>query len=138
MLKFAVYQGGEASTLENLGTVKENAGVGGGYKLASEKNVRDLNKKVSIIIRKADGTSVPVNCSNRVSEALRSKKLTMAQLGDLSILYGPFTTKDGEEVEGAHISFTGSTMTEIAVTDLKKAPEAAVLSASSIEDLIAF
>lgn len=136
MLKFEVYQGGEASTLEDLGTVKMNAGVGGSYKPASASNLANLDKRVAIVIKNKKGESVVVPCSKRVSAALRAKELTLTQLGDLHVLSGTFTNAEDEEIEGSFISFTGSTMPEVTVTDIKETE--VKLTEKAINDLIAF
>lgn len=93
MLEFKKYEG-SPSTLTNLGTVKSIAGKGG--KIAFiRKNFTNPDKLVAVIITNSDGESIdpPVACSKQVSDALRNKQMTIAQLANLSIL---------ENEEGAH------------------------------------
>ena len=84
MLKFEKYQSG-ASTLTNLGTVVENAGKGGKISFI-RKNFEDLDKRVAVLITRANGESAIVACSSQVSSALRSKQMNIKQLANCEIV----------------------------------------------------
>lgn len=60
------------STLETIGSIASFVGVGGYHELASEKNFKNLEKKVSIKLVNKDGDYEYVNCSSPVGEWLRT------------------------------------------------------------------
>jgi len=104
-MEFRVYVPKEGVALENLGTVAEVVGVGGGIRFASEKNltgaiVKDFEGKerlnnVTIVMLKADGTSAAINCSVPVSKAIRaslkekSRKELLGALAQLTVVKNP-------------------------------------------------
>jgi len=104
-MEFKVYIPKEGAVLENLGTVAEVVGVGGGIRFVSEKNltgsiVTDFNGKerlnnVTIVMLKADGTSATINCSVPVSKAIRaslkekSRKELLGALAQLTVVKNP-------------------------------------------------
>src|SRR6478752_3936333 len=74
-----------SSTLEDLGTVKANAGKKGSIAFIPG-NLADTTKRVALVITNAAGQSAVVACSSKVSKALRAKELNIKQLAGLSIL----------------------------------------------------
>jgi len=104
-MEFKVYIPKEGAVLENLGTVAEVVGVGGGIRFVSEKNltgsiVTDFKGKerlnnVTIVMLKADGTSATINCSVPVSKAIRaslkekSRKELLGALAQLTVVKNP-------------------------------------------------
>lgn len=93
----------QESTLKTIGTVSSFAGVGGSFRLTSDKNFKST-KRVSISIYNAKGQRVMVNCSKQLSEDLRNcttaEELTkkINNLGSLNILELPQFTQEGEPV----------------------------------------
>jgi len=84
MLEFKKYEGGP-STLTDLGTVKSIAGKGG--KIAFiRNNFNNPDKRVALLITNSDGNSAVLACSQQVSDALRNKQMTIAQLANLSVI----------------------------------------------------
>ena len=128
MLNFQKYQGGTAS-LASLGTVKENAGKGG--KIAFVRNnFNNPDKRVAVVITNADGESAVVACSSQVSDALRNKQLTIAQLAELNII------QNEEGINFIAMPATGA-IQEFSVDALKS--EATPVSATFLpEELVAF
>jgi hypothetical protein len=92
MVTFKKYENAGSEELANLGSVKTVAGKGGKIALL-RKNYKDLTKRVAVVITNAKGQSAVVPCSKQVSEALRSKSLTIAQLVGLDIV--ETTAEDG-------------------------------------------
>ena len=84
MLEFKKYEGGP-STLTDLGSVKSIAGKGG--KIAFiRNNFNNPDKRVALLITNSDGNSAVLACSQQVSDALRNKQMTIAQLANLSVI----------------------------------------------------
>ena len=75
----------EATTLENLGSLKTVVGKGGSMAFIP-KNLADPNKRVAIVLTKKDGTSALVSCSDAVSKAIRAKEITKEQIAGLEIV----------------------------------------------------
>lgn len=73
------------STLAEIGTVKEIAGRKGKIALI-RKNFNDPEKRVAVLLTNAKGESAVVACSKQVSDALRKKEMTIAQLVGLKIV----------------------------------------------------
>lgn len=100
----------QAGTLKSLGTVAENAGVGGYHELASIKNFKGSVKEngkltnVTIAIVNKDNKIAYVNCSGPVSTDLRTAKSVdeakakVAALVNYPILELPQLDEDGEPV----------------------------------------
>ena len=127
-LELKPYVSGETITMEDYGTVNQQAGVGGSFRPASLKNFKDDSKRVAIIVKNAKGESGVVACSSAVSAGLRNKSITLSQLGNLHIL---------ENEEGKRfISLSSGTMPEVKVTSVKE--EEVKLTTNSLKDLIAF
>ena len=98
-------------TLKSIGTVAENAGVGGYHELASIKNFKGVVKEngkltnVTIAIVNKDNKVAYVNCSGPVSTDLRTAKsideakAKVAALANYPILELPqFDTLTGEPI----------------------------------------
>lgn len=97
-------------TLKSIGTVAENAGVGGYHELASIKNFKGVVKEngkltnVTIAIVNKDNKVAYVNCSGPVSTDLRTAKSVdeakakVAALVNYPILELPQLDEDGEPV----------------------------------------
>ena len=129
MIEFKKYEGGTAE-LTDLGTVKSVAGKGGKMALI-RKNWNDTTKRVALLITRKDGQSAVVPCSKQVSDALRAKKLTAAQLAGLTIVE---TEVDGEARQFVSIPATGA-IHELSLDNVKT--EEVELTAQSMEELIA-
>lgn len=83
-IEFKVYSGG-STELDNLGTLKDVAGAGG--KIAFlRKNYNNPAKRVAIVVTKKDGTSATIACSQQVSDALRNKEVSIAQLVGFNVV----------------------------------------------------
>jgi hypothetical protein len=110
MLKFKKASQQEG-TLKTIGTVAENAGLGGYHELSSEKNfkgeIKDNGKRTNVTIKvvNSNGDFSYVNCSEAVSKWLRESsssqevKERVAQLAMLPILELPQVDREtGEPV----------------------------------------
>jgi len=91
MINFGVYQ---STTLEDLGTVAMIAGKKGKLRFIP-KNLRDLTKRVAVVVTKANGESAVITCSNNISELVRTAiakgmedKKALAVISKLSVLEG--------------------------------------------------
>lgn len=97
MLEFKKYERAE-STLETEGRVIDLIGKDGSIDLIP-KNLKDTSKRVVVILRKKNGTSVMVSCSKQVSDGIRDKSITVGQLMGFEILKGesdiPFISLPG-------------------------------------------
>lgn len=89
-LEFKLYERTERT---ELGTVAELTGVGGKIGLLPT-NFNNHDKRVVIIMKKANGTSAQVICSSNVSEGLRAKEITLSQVQGFPIVEQ--ITPDGE------------------------------------------
>jgi hypothetical protein len=87
-LEFKLHTGAET-----LGTVAEITGAGGKISLIPT-NFNNHEKRVVIILKKANGESTTVTCSANVSDGLRAKKITLSQLQGFPI--AEQVTPDGE------------------------------------------
>ena len=124
MIAFEVYKNTE-STLVSEGTVAALAGKGG--KIAFiESNLKRLEKRVIVIVSKADGTSAMISCSEAVSKGVRNGTITEHHIAGLEVLTGDNGV--------AFISSTGSRIS-YNIDDLKITELSA--SATRLEDLIA-
>ena len=116
------------STLETIGSVASFVGVGGYHQLASEKNFKNADKKVSIKLVNKDNDYEYVNCStpvgdwlrNSTAEELQSKLQDLATFPILKlpqvdretgepILVANEETGEMEQLVLYSISFTGAT-----------------------------
>lgn len=96
MLKLKKYVG-STTTLKSIGTVSEFVGVGGSYRPSSERNFNDLSKRVTILLMDKEGNSEVITCAKSVSDAFRSKKLTLTEIGSLPIYEIPQVDKQSGE-----------------------------------------
>ena len=96
MLKLKKYVG-STTALKSIGTVSEFVGVGGSYRPSSERNFNDLSKRVTILLMDKEGNSEVITCAKSVSDAFRSKKLTLTELGSLPIYEIPQVDKQSGE-----------------------------------------
>lgn len=130
-LEFKVYERGQSAELENLGTVKKVAGKGGKTAFIP-KNFKNDTKpngeynRVAVIIKKKDGSSVMVSCSEPVSRGLRSGTITEENLMALPIL----ENEDGI----AFISLDGGALVELDVDSITA--KAMTATAVSFEELV--
>ena len=124
-LEFAVYERQE-STLQTLGTVLETVGNDGTISLIP-KNFKDESKRVVVILKKKNGESASVTCSQQVSDGLRNKSIQLGQVLNFELLEG--------ESGIPFISLPGGGLMDFAVKSLKaKAYEPASVSH---DDLVA-
>lgn len=116
------------TVLDTKGTVMNAVGADGSIELI-EKNFADLSKRVAVILKKKNGTSLMVSCSKAVSEGLRNKTINKEHLFGFEILVGesdvPFISLPGG---GNNISIAAK---DIVVKDY------VVTNALTFEDLIA-
>ena len=89
-LEFKLYERTERT---ELGTVAELTGVGGKIAL-SPPNFNNHDKRVIIVMKKANGTSAQVICSSNVSSGLRAKEITLSQVQGFPVVEQ--ITNDGE------------------------------------------
>ena len=89
-LEFKLYERTERT---ELGTVAELTGVGGKIGLLPA-NFNNHDKRVVIIMKKANGTSAQVVCSSNVSSGLRAKEITLSQVQGFPVVEQ--ITNDGE------------------------------------------
>lgn len=108
-LVFENYQAVE-STLSSLGTVAKAIGQNGSINLIPS-NYKNDSVRVKLILKKEDGTSTGVTCSQKVSDGLRDKSITMGHLLNFEVLYG--------ESGIPFISLPGGGLVEFAVKDLR-------------------
>lgn len=83
-LEFAVYERTQTATATSLGTVSEIAGKGAELSFIPT-NLANADKRVMVVINKADGTSATVVCSKPVSDGIRSKEITLGNLKGFEI-----------------------------------------------------
>ena len=76
MIKFETYQ---SKTLSQLPTVKEMIGAGGKLGIV-KKNFLDKSKRVVLLMKKADGSSAIVSCSEELSKNLRNRSVSLEQV----------------------------------------------------------
>ena len=89
-LEFKLYERTERT---ELGTVAELTGVGGKIGLLPA-NFNNHDKRVIIVMKKANGTSAQVICSSNVSSGLRAKEITLSQVQGFPVVEQ--ITNDGE------------------------------------------
>lgn len=124
MVKFENYQRTE-STLESQGTVLELVGKDGTIALVP-KNFNDASKRVVIILKKKNGQSAAVTCSQQVSDGLRNKTIEMGHILKFEVLEG--------ESGIPFISLPGGSLIEVSVKSLKV--KEFTPTAMSLDDLI--
>jgi hypothetical protein len=124
-LQFAKYERAE-STLESLGTVLENVGKDGFLELIP-RNVKDVTKRVVVILKKKNGTSTMVTCSQQVSDGIRNKTIELGHVLNFEILEG--------EAGVPFISMPGG-LISVAVKSITVKDYAVDTTSISLEDLI--
>jgi hypothetical protein len=124
-IQFAKYERTE-STLESQGTVMDLVGKDGFLELIP-KNLRDTSKRVVVILKKKNGQSAMVTCSQQVSDGLRDKTIELGHVINFEILEG--------ESGVPFISMPGGALISIAVKSL--VAKDYVAQAISLEDIIA-
>jgi hypothetical protein len=108
-LVFENYQAVE-STLTSLGTVGKAIGLNGKIAFVPS-NLEDASKRLVVVLKKEDGTSKMVTCSQKVSDGVRSGSIKADHLLNFEVLYG--------ESGIPFISLPGGGLIEFAVKDLK-------------------
>ena len=91
------------------------------------KNLRDTSKRVVVILKKKNGQSAMVTCSQQVSDGLRDKTIELGHVINFEILEG--------ESGVPFISMPGGALISIAVKSL--VAKDYVAQAISLEDIIA-
>ena len=124
-IQFAKYERTE-STLESQGTVLDLVGKDGTLELIP-KNLRDTSKRVVIILKKKNGHSAMVTCSQQVSDGIRNKTIELGHVLNFEILEG--------ESGVPYISMPGGALISISVKSLTVKDY--VATAISLEDAIA-
>jgi len=127
-LEFKLYERTERT---ELGTVAELTGVGGKIGLLPS-NFNNPNKRVVIIMTKADKTSEQVVCSSNVSKGLRAKEITISQVQGFPIVEQ--ITPDGEIINIITMP-SGGALVEFNVTNEVAEYEAPTFDPS---ELVAF
>ena len=108
-LEFKLYERTERT---ELGTVAELTGVGGKIAL-SPPNFINHDKRVVIVMKKANGTSAQVVCSSNVSNGLRAKEITLSQVQGFPVVEQ--ITNDGEIINIVTMP-SGGSLVEFNVT----------------------
>jgi hypothetical protein len=122
MLDFKVYE--RESTLTDAGSVASIVGKDGEIHLIP-KNFADKDKRVVLLLKKADGTSATVTCSESVSNKLRAREIGIAHVAQMKVLVGEL---------GAFVSESGNTIA-FAVKDLKPVKAKASVTDALIAEL---
>ena len=124
-VNFGKYERDE-STLVESGTVLDLVGKTGRIAFVP-KNLKDESKRVVVILKKANGESAMVSCSQQVSEGIRNKTIEKGHLLGFNVMEGeegiPFICMPG----GQLLEYT---VKEIKLKDYD-------LSSVNLEDLIA-
>lgn len=131
MLTFNKYQ---RQDRVELGTVAQLVGKGGKVKFVP-KNLADDSKRVTVILERKNGESAMVLCSKAVSEGIRAKTITLANLLGFSVTEQ--LTVGGETINVITMPTGASNLIEVAVDSVKIA-EFEPSSELVPEDLIAF
>lgn len=124
MVQFQNYQRAE-STLETQGTVLTLVGKDGTLALIP-KNFKDESKRVVVILKKKNGQSAMVSCSQQVSDGLRKGTIELGHILNFEILEG--------ESGVPFISMPGGALIEVAVKTIKV--KDFTPTAVALEDLI--
>lgn len=82
MLNFQKFQRADRT---EIGIVAELCGQGGSYGIIPS-NFNDTDKRVVIVLKRADGTSATATCSTNVSKGLRSKEIKLSQVSQFTIV----------------------------------------------------
>lgn len=118
------------STLTEEGTLKSIVGKGGKIALI-RKNWENKDKRVAVLLTNKKGDSAVVACSDQVSKALRSGKLTIAQLVGLNVV----SNEEGHNF--VSMPATGA-IKEIAIDSVKEEAFETEVAALDPNSLVAF
>lgn len=83
-LEFKVYERTQTAVSNTLGTIEEIAGKDGSIGIVPS-NFANSEKRVIVVINKADGTSAQITCSQAVSDGLRAKEISIGQLKSFEV-----------------------------------------------------
>lgn len=83
-LEFKVYERTQTAVSNTLGTIEEIAGLDGSIGFVPS-NFANSEKRVIVVINKADGTSTQITCSQAVSDGLRAKEISLGQLKSFEV-----------------------------------------------------
>lgn len=108
-LEFKLYERTERT---ELGTVAQLTGVGGKIGLIPA-NFNNHDKRVVVVMKRADGTSAQVVCSSNVSSGLRAKEITLSQVQGFPVIEQ--ITNDGEIINIVSMP-SGGALVEFNVT----------------------
>ena len=134
-LEFAVYERTQTATAVSLGTVGEIAGKGAELNFIPS-NLANADKRVMVVINKADGTSATVVCSKPVSEGIRSKEITLGHLKGFEIREHIATT--GELYNQIDMPNSNLGLIKFNLDDIKTAEyKVSGLTEQSIKNLLA-
>jgi hypothetical protein len=124
-LVFENYQAAE-STLTSLGKVSKAIGENGSIAFIPS-NLEDATKRLVVVLKREDGTSKMVTCSQKVSDGVRNNSIKADHILNFEVLYG--------EAGIPFISLPGGGLIEFAAKDLKAVDYK--VQAVSFADLIA-
>jgi len=110
-LEFKLYERTERT---ELGTVAENAGIGGNVALVPS-NFINHDRRVVIVVEQASGKSSMVTCSSNVSKGLRAKEITLTQIQSFPIIEQ--VTPNGEIINLVTMPSGNSNLVKVAVTN---------------------
>lgn len=83
-LEFKVYERTQTAVSNTLGTIEEIAGAEGSIGFVPS-NFANSERRVIVVINKADGTSTQITCSQAVSDGLRAKEISLGQLKSFEV-----------------------------------------------------
>ena len=114
MLQLQAYTSTSTGSFVEHQTVAEFAGPEGLISFASAKNLKDLDKKVSVRIQKG-ADNYFINCSGPLSDLVRAGKVDLAHIIGFKLVAS--VNEDGEERVFIHAPTAAPTA--IAVKDIK-------------------
>jgi hypothetical protein len=130
IMEFKVYQS-ESVSLEDLGTLKTIAGKGGSISLI-RKNFNNPDKRVAVVVKRKDGKSATIACSEPVSRMLRAKELNIAELAVLPVL------ENDKGIAYVCLPGGGTSLQSFDVDALKASKPVALSEEFLPEELVAF
>jgi hypothetical protein len=134
-LEFAVYERTQTATAISLGTVSEIAGAKAELSFIPS-NLANADKRVMVVINKADGTSATVVCSKPVSDGIRSKEITIGNLKGFEVREHVATT--GEVYNQIDMPISNLGMIKFNLDDIQTAEyKVKGLTEQSIKNLLA-
>ena len=130
MIDFKVY---ESTTLTDLGTLAKVAGKGGKLKFIA-KNLANDEKRVAVVVNKADGTSAVIPCSNTVSKGVRQALESSVEKNKILATLAKLSVMEGEEEHPFIVApiTAGGTEEEFTIEQL------AVVKNATYEDVIGY